>query len=80
MEPEGFLVQQQAPPLHSTGEEPGGVTIRGPLPGQGLVWVSSPVHPSVCRAQGLTFPYTRTSKRMPKAFRSVRYSLPFSVL
>lgn len=36
--------------------------------------------PPRCPAPGLTFPYTSTSKRMPKAFRSVRYSLPFSIL
>lgn len=42
-------------------------------------WGASPA-PLIRWAPGLTFPYTSTSKRMPKAFRSVRYSLPFSIL
>lgn len=47
---------------------------------QGLGLVGFPPLSTHLPGQGLTFPYTNTSKRMPKALRSVRYSLPFSIL
>lgn len=49
-------------------------------PLQGLGLVGFPPLSTHLPAQGLTFPYTSTSKRMPKALRRVRYSLPFSIL
>lgn len=58
MELGGFLVEQQASPLHGPGEEPGGVASRGSQSwsgqdpalggassGPGIGRVSSPVHP-----------------------------------
>lgn len=91
MELGGFLVEQQASPLQvqvrSQGAWPAedlragqGRTLPSEEPLQDLGLVGCPPLSTHLPAQGLTFPYTNTSKRMPKALRSVRYSLPFSIL
>lgn len=80
MEPEGFSGDQWAPPTPTAlrkcdqrGSLGGSAAGPGPEARKG---------PGSRPAPGpeLTSPYTSTSKRMPKAFSRVRYSLPLSIL